>query len=285
MLDRLQQKWKVTGWQVLLILCTFAIGGSLSGLIGKTVMGLMNIENRFFWVIVYVLVVTLVWPFCVLAVSILFGQFGFFTKYLQKMGQRMAGKGKKQVKIAVFASGAGSNADKIMAHFANHPHIKVVLLGCNKPGAGAFAVADKHGVESFTIEKEQFFRGDSFLPFLHEKGVEFVVLAGFLWKIPENLIKAYPNRIINIHPALLPKYGGKGMYGNFVHTAVIAAGEAESGITIHYVDEQYDHGAHIFQATCPVLPGDTPESLAKRIHGLEHEHFANVIEAEVKKLL
>ncbi len=285
MLDRLQQKWKVTGWQVVLILCTFAIGGSLSGLIGKTVMGWLTIDNRFLWIVVYVLVVTIVWPFCVLAVSVVFGQFGFFTKYLKKMGQRMAGKGKKQVKIAIFASGAGSNADKIMAHFANNAQIKVVLLGCNKPGAGAFAVAAKHGVESFTIEKEQFFRGDNFLPFLHEKGVNFVVLAGFLWKIPENLIKAYPNRIINIHPALLPKYGGKGMYGNFVHTAVIAAAETESGITIHYVDEQYDHGAHILQATCPVLPSDTPETLAQRIHGLEHEHFAKVIEAEAKKLL
>lgn len=197
----------------------------------------------------------------------------------------MAGKGKKQVKIAVFASGAGSNADKIMAHFSQNAQIKVVLLGCNKPGAGAFAVAAKHGVESFTIEKEQFFRGDNYLPFLRKKEINLVVLAGFLWKIPENLIKAYPNRIINIHPALLPKYGGKGMYGNFVHTAVIADAETESGITIHYVDEQYDHGAHILQATCPVLPSDTPETLAQRIHGLEHEHFAKVIEAEAKKLL
>jgi phosphoribosylglycinamide formyltransferase-1 len=119
------------------------------------------------------------------------------------------------------------------------------------------------------------------VPFLREKNIDFIVLAGFLWKIPPALISAYPSRIINIHPALLPKYGGKGMYGHFVHEAVIAAGDTESGITIHFVDEQYDHGGTIFQATCPVSPSDTPESLAKKIHVLEHENFPRVIEQTI----
>jgi phosphoribosylglycinamide formyltransferase 1 len=127
------------------------------------------------------------------------------------------------------------------------------------------------------IEKENFFRGDHYIPALKERGIGFIVLAGFLWKVPDALIRAYPNKIINIHPALLPKYGGKGMYGEKVHAAVIAAGDKESGISIHYVDELYDHGNVIFQANCNIIPGDTPETLAKKIHLLEHQHYPEVI--------
>ncbi|MBL7744411.1 MAG: phosphoribosylglycinamide formyltransferase [Chitinophagaceae bacterium] len=179
--------------------------------------------------------------------------------------------------IAIFASGAGSNAQKIIDHFKNSDAVKVSLIICNKPGAGVLNIAANENIPAILIEKEKFFRGNAYTDELKETQVDFIVLAGFLWKIPDRLIKMYPGRIINIHPALLPKYGGKGMYGHHVHAAVIAAGEKESGITIHYVDEHYDNGDIIFQAKCPVLSHDTPDSLAQRIHQLEHEHFPKVI--------
>ncbi|WP_132051613.1 phosphoribosylglycinamide formyltransferase [Pseudocnuella soli] len=184
------------------------------------------------------------------------------------------------IQIAVFASGAGSNAQKIIEHFNvnNSAKARVALVVCNKPGAGVLQLAEKAGVPTLIIERERFFRGDGYVPELQAAQISFVVLAGFLWKVPQTLIDAYPRRIVNIHPALLPKWGGKGMYGAFVHQAVIDAAEKESGITIHYVDEHYDHGDVIFQATCPVTPGDTPETLAQKVHVLEHRHYAAVIE-------
>ncbi len=185
--------------------------------------------------------------------------------------------------LAVFASGAGSNAQKIIDRFRNHSTIKVSLIVCNKPGAGVLAIAEKENIPALVIEKEKFFRGDAYVPELKERNINFIVLAGFLWKIPVALIKAFSNRIINIHPALLPKYGGKGMYGHFVHEAVIAAGDKESGITIHYVDEMYDHGKIIFQEKCTIVPGDTPDTLAQKIHDLEHKHFPVVIEELLTK--
>jgi len=139
-------------------------------------------------------------------------------------------------------------------------------------------IAAKEHIPTLIIEKERFFRGDAYVGELQRQNISFIVLAGFLWKVPSALIQAYSGRIINIHPALLPKYGGKGFYGRLVHEAVIAAKEKESGITIHYVDELYDHGQTIFQASCIIEPGDTPDTLAKKIHGLEHEHFPRVIE-------
>ncbi len=180
--------------------------------------------------------------------------------------------------IAIFASGAGSNAEKIIEHLRAHPAIKVSLVVCNKPGAGVLHIAAANQVPILIIEKERFFRGDAYLPELQAHAVDFVVLAGFLWKIPQVLVQAFPGKMINIHPALLPKYGGKGMYGNFVHEAVIAAGETKSGITIHFVNEHFDDGEPILQVSCPVLPNDTPASLAQRIHELEHAHFAKVVE-------
>jgi phosphoribosylglycinamide formyltransferase-1 len=180
--------------------------------------------------------------------------------------------------IAIFASGAGTNAARIIEHFRNHPSTRIGLIISNKPGAGVLGIAEKEGIPSIIIEKEPFFRGDAYVGELQSRNIDFVVLAGFLWKIPLALVKAYKGRIINIHPALLPKYGGKGMYGHFVHEAVIAAHEKESGITIHYVDELYDHGQVIFQARCAVTPTDTPETLAAKIHILEHRHFPLIIE-------
>ena len=181
-------------------------------------------------------------------------------------------------RIAIFASGAGSNALKIIEHFQQHSSVEVTLIVCNKPHAGVLNIAAAHGIDTLLLEKEQFFRGDAYVPELKAKKIDWIILAGFLWKVPSALIQAYPQHIINIHPALLPKYGGKGMYGPHVHEAVIAAGEPKSGITIHYVDEQYDHGDTIFQATCDIVPGDTPEILAQKIHTLEHQYYPKVIE-------
>ena len=152
------------------------------------------------------------------------------------------------------------------------------MIVCNKPGAGVLSIASKENIPAILIDKEKFFRGNAYTDELKENRIDFIILAGFLWKIPAALIKAYPGKIVNIHPALLPKYGGKGMYGNHVHQAVINAKEKESGITVHYVDEHYDHGDAIFQTTCNVFENDTAESLAQRIHLLEHEHYPRVIE-------
>jgi phosphoribosylglycinamide formyltransferase 1 len=186
--------------------------------------------------------------------------------------------------IAVFASGAGTNAQKIIDHFRNSSLAKVALIVCNKKKAGVLQIAENENIPSLIIDKEKFVSGDSYLDALLERKIDFVVLAGFLWKIPSQLLRAYPRRIVNIHPALLPKFGGHGMYGSRVHEAVLAGKEAESGITIHYVDEHYDNGDIILQIKCPVLENDTPESLANRIHALEHANYPLVIEELVKKL-
>jgi phosphoribosylglycinamide formyltransferase-1 len=186
-------------------------------------------------------------------------------------------------KIAIFASGAGSNAAKIIKRFQQHETIQVSLIVSNKKGAGILQIADENNIPSLIINKEKFFEGDGYVAELKEKQIDLIVLAGFLWKIPDSLVKAFPNRIINIHPALLPKFGGKGMYGRFVHQAVIDNKEKESGITIHYVDGHYDNGDIIFQATCPVLENDTADSLAKRVQLLEHEHYPKEIESLLVK--
>lgn len=187
-------------------------------------------------------------------------------------------------KIALFASGAGSNAQKIMAYFAKTATIQVALIACNRPEAGVLEIARQHGIPTLLIEKERFFRGDGYAPVLNAQGISLIVLAGFLWKVPQTLLHAFPGKIINIHPALLPKYGGKGMYGAHVHEAVLAAGEAETGITIHYVDELYDHGDVIFQARCAVAAGDDAATIAKKVQQLEHYHYPRVIEEVVNEL-
>jgi phosphoribosylglycinamide formyltransferase 1 len=186
--------------------------------------------------------------------------------------------------ISIFASGAGSNASRIIDYFRNSTLARVCLVICNKPGAGVIGIAGKEGIPVLIIEKERFFKGDGYLPEIRQAGTNLIVLAGFLWKIPQALIDAYPRRIINIHPALLPKYGGRGMYGQYVHESVLNAGEMESGITIHYIDEHYDNGDILFQTACPVLDTDSPESLANRIHQLEHLHYPLVIDDLLKSL-
>ena len=186
-------------------------------------------------------------------------------------------------RIAIFASGTGTNAKKIIEHFVPSDKIALALIVCNKPNAGVIYIAEEFQIPVLLIEKKKFLEGNHYVDELTNAGITFIVLAGFLWKLPSALIKAYQNKIINIHPALLPKYGGKGMYGHYVHEAVIKTSEKESGITIHYVDELYDHGQHIFQTTCPVLPDDSPEKLAKRIQLLEHEYYPKVIEEVILK--
>jgi len=288
MFQRLQQKWKVNGLQVLLILCTFAVGGSLTGYAGKKLMNLLFVEQRWLWVVIYILIITIIWPVAVLVVSLFFGQHRFFLKYIRKIGSRIGIVKPKESKpltpsnIAIFASGAGSNAKKIIDHFRNSGTVTISLIACNKPGAGVLNIAAAENIPVILIEKEKFFRGNVYVDELKELKIDLIVLAGFLWKIPDGLIKAFPRKIVNIHPALLPKFGGKGMYGNFVHEAVIKAGEKVSGITIHYVDEHYDNGDTIFQVRCAVLQSDTPDSLAQRIHLLEHAHYPAIIEDLLK---
>jgi len=188
---------------------------------------------------------------------------------------------KRKIHIAIFASGSGTNAGKLIAHFQNHPSVNIRLIVCNNPKAKVLDIAAEHNIEVLLLEKGRFFEGDGYLEILKEEGIDWIVLAGFLWKVPVALIKAYAEKIINIHPALLPKYGGKGMYGKYVHEAVIAAKETSSGITIHLVDEIYDHGRVIFQAECTVDPADSPETLAKKIQALEHEYFGKIVEEVV----
>ena len=187
------------------------------------------------------------------------------------------------IHIAIFCSGTGSNAREIMDYFNKHPHIRVALLAANKPDAGALQIAQTFGIETMVFDRHIFKNETASLCHtLQQKQIEYIVLAGFLWQIPELMIDAFSDRILNIHPALLPKFGGKGMYGHFVHEAVIAAGMAQSGMTVHLANAGYDEGKILFQAFCPVLPTDDANVLAARVLRLEHSYFATVIEAYIQ---
>ena len=179
--------------------------------------------------------------------------------------------------IVIFASGAGSNAQEIINYFKKDQQTKVALIVCNNPKAGVLQIAANEQIPVLLIQKDRF-KETGYLPEIEKYDPKLIVLAGFLWMIPEILINHFPEKIINIHPALLPAYGGKGMYGSAVHNAVIDSKEKESGITIHYVDDKYDHGRTIFQAKCALDENESPESLAKKIHALEHEYYPVVIE-------
>ncbi len=180
--------------------------------------------------------------------------------------------------IAIFASGSGTNAENIIRYFEKNDSIKVELVLSNKKDAYVLERATRLGVSCAVFTKDYWAEGREVLDLLKEHSIDFIVLAGFLLRVPDVLLHVYPNKIINIHPALLPKFGGKGMYGDRVHEAVVAAGEKESGITIHYINEHYDEGDIVFQATCPVLPSDSPADVAKKVHALEYQHFSVVIE-------
>jgi formyltetrahydrofolate-dependent phosphoribosylglycinamide formyltransferase len=327
MFEKLKQRWKVNGLNLILIIITFAFGGSLCGYAGRKLLALTDLDKGVVWVVLYILLITLLWPVAVLLVSIPLGQFAFFKRYIGKVFRRFkphlssppagvremekigaevlaisktsppsplqgergeaenivkSGANTKTINVAIFASGGGSNAEQIINYFSSSS-IKIALVVCNKPAAGVLQVAAKAGIPCLLIEKQQFFDGDNYLPQLQQHHIDFIVLAGFLWKVPDALIRAYPKKIINIHPALLPKYGGNGMYGRHVHEAVIANKEKQSGITIHYVDELYDHGEIIFQAACAVDDNDTAETLAKKVQVLEHEYYGKVIAETVQK--
>ena len=354
-IQNLQEKWKVGGSQFWLIMLTFALGGSLSGRLCSFLLNLVFLEKNWAFWLVYPLFLTILWPFSVLFVSFFTGQFRFFKGYLGRVGAKVFGIGGSvtapstasaapatssvssaapsfstapasvstaaPIHIAIFASGAGSNARKIIEYFegagsgfaaagsglaaagdsslttagskSSSSQVKVSLIVCNVPDAGVLAIAKEKGIPTLLINKSEF-AATGYVESLHNADIQFIVLAGFLWKVPEVLVRAYQpgmkidgalvngkenvsKGIINIHPALLPKYGGKGMYGTRVHEAVIAAGEKESGITIHWVNEHYDEGGIIFQATCEVVSSDTPDTLADKIHALEHAHFAPTI--------
>ena len=186
--------------------------------------------------------------------------------------------------IAIFASGSGTNAENIIAYFSTRNTAKVALVLSNKRDSFVLKWAAKHNIRSVFFDRKEFYVSGKVLRYLLLYKIDFVVLAGFLWLVPDNILELYHDRIINIHPALLPAYGGKGMYGESVHKAVIGNHEKESGISIHYVNDSYDKGEIIFQARCKVDASDTPDSLAKKVHVLEYQHYPIVIEDIVVKL-
>ncbi|HSN62038.1 MAG TPA: formyltransferase family protein, partial [Ferruginibacter sp.] len=224
MFENLQRKWKVNGIQVLLILTTFALGGSICGIVGRKIMGLTGIDKGVIWIITYIFILTIIWPLCVLLTSIPLGQFTFFKKYISKIFNRFKGKDpgnklhiatptpeetfmsvspEKRIdsfnnitRLAIFASGAVSNAKKIIGHFENNPSVKIVLIVCNKPGVGVLQIAKAHHIETLIIERERFFNGDGYCPVLKQHDVSLIILAGFLWKIPSTLLKGWPASII-----------------------------------------------------------------------------------------
>jgi formyltetrahydrofolate-dependent phosphoribosylglycinamide formyltransferase len=275
------------------IFVAFGLTGITTAFITRYITDWMGLTSESYWlweILVRIAMLLIGYQFILLGFGALLGQWAFFWKYekiiLQKLGimhTEKANNYPKTVHIAIFASGAGSNAANIIRYFKNRPDTRIGLIVCNKPEAGVLGIAEKNGVPTLLIEKDRFAKGDAYLPELKKAGIDFVVLAGFLWKVPAALIAGYPNKIINIHPALLPKYGGKGMYGSKVHEAVIAAGEKESGITIHFVNEHYDEGATIFQAICEIDPTDTPDDLAAKIHDLEYAHFPKQIDELLTK--
>ncbi|MFN6374944.1 MAG: phosphoribosylglycinamide formyltransferase [Chitinophagia bacterium] len=281
MFNKLQQKWNVGPLQLFLILCTFAVTGTTTAWISRSITVWVGFDENTLWAWKFLLRLSILifgYQVIILIVSFFFGQFQFFWNYEQKILKRIGILPKSRAKLAIFASGKGSNAEKIIEYFKGHPRISVSLIVSNKKDAGVLGIALRSQIKTLLIGKENFNHTDTYVQYLKDQGITHVVLAGFLWKVPDNLIQAFPKKIINIHPALLPKYGGKGMYGEHVHQAVIAAGEKESGISIHLVDEEYDHGKTIFQAKLAILPQETPDTLAQRIHQLEHQHYPKVIE-------
>ena len=186
--------------------------------------------------------------------------------------------------IAIFASGTGTNAENLIHFFRTSKNGKVSLVLTNRKDAGVINRAQSLDVEVIVFNREQFYQSEEMLSLLFERDIDFVVLAGFLWLVPDYLLKSFENKMINIHPALLPKYGGKGMFGHHVHSAVIENRESESGITIHKVNREYDEGSIVFQARCEVKADDTADTLASRIHQLEYEHFPVVVEKLLKEL-
>jgi formyltetrahydrofolate-dependent phosphoribosylglycinamide formyltransferase len=285
MLKSLEDRRKVNNKQLFLILCALVITAILTAWLGSTVTSWLSFDNyEVSWWLAETIVIFFGYQVIILIVGFSLGMFHFFWKYekkiLRRLGVLKTGKKtlltRKPVHLAIFASGAGSNAQQIITHFKNNPEVKIALIACNNPKAGVLNIAAREDIPVLLLEKGKFLE-TGYVAELRSYSIDLIILAGFLWKVPAILIHSFPEKVINIHPALLPAYGGKGMYGNAVHTSVIAAKEKESGITIHYVDEKYDHGKIIFQSKCTVEENETPESLAHKIHQLEHTHYPKII--------
>lgn len=293
MIRRLKKHWDVNTKEVILILCTFAITGTLTAWLSKKVAEWLFLDKyEFGWWSSKIIVLIFGYQVIILIVGFCLGMFPFFWKYEKKILKRFGLMHKDESlinetdlpskkRIAIFASGAGSNAQKIIDHFRMSSLAEIALIVCNNPNAGVLQIAASEKIPVLLIEKKPFSE-TGYCEEIKNFSIDFIVLAGFLWKVPLTLIHSFPKKIINIHPALLPDFGGKGMYGYAVHEAVIAACKHESGITIHYVDEKYDNGTIIFQATCSVDKNDTAETLAQKIHVLEHKFYPQEIE---KRLL
>ena len=353
MLNKLKQHWEVQTKELILILCTFAITGTITAWLSKKIGEWLFLDKYgLSWWISKIVVLIFGYQVIILIVGFCFGMFSFFWKYEKKILARfgffknelankvmaeplvpdhhkkeqtnkyedlhtqthnqpdLQKKNNEKIKnndilpdnfiledavidttdsspqkfrIAIFASGAGSNAQKIIDHFRKSKDAEIALIVCNKHRAGVLSIAEKEGIPVLLLNKNSLLE-TGYVPELQKEKINLIVLAGFLWQIPAVLIRAYPHRIINIHPGLLPAYGGKGMYGNAVHEAVIKANEKESGITIHYVDEIYDHGEIIFQAKTKIEADETIDSLKNKIHALEHEHFPKEIEKIIEEV-
>ncbi|MFB6320024.1 phosphoribosylglycinamide formyltransferase [Saccharicrinis sp. FJH54] len=186
-------------------------------------------------------------------------------------------------KLALLASGSGSNVENFYNYFKNNHDIEISIVLCNNPKAFVIERCRRLGIPCVVINRTQFYNSDEIIEVLKSYSIDFIVLAGFLWLIPDNLIKAYNRKMVNIHPALLPKFGGKGMYGDNVHKAVVEHKEVKSGITVHYVNENFDEGEIIFQAECPVLPDDTYAEVAAKVHELEYAWFPRIVERLLKE--
>lgn len=285
MFKKLQQHWGVSEWRFFLILCTFAVTGTFTAWVSKGITQWVDVEKfSFTWWLLKIAVLIIGYQFFILFFGFLFGQFSFFWKFEKKILTRMGimKKDKKLFRLAIFASGKGSNAKKIIEYFSDSIKVSIALIVCNKAGAGVVDVARKFGIDVFYLTRQDT-DSEALLSVLKKNKVELIVLAGYLWKIPPSIIQSFPRRIINIHPALLPKYGGKGMYGSKVHEAVISNQEKESGITIHFVDDIYDNGDVIFQQSCPVDLEDTPVTLAEKIQLLEHKYYPRLIRSILEK--
>ncbi len=276
-----------------MILCTFAITGTLTAWLSKKVAEWLLFDKyEFAWWSSKMIVLIFGYQVIILIVGFCLGMFLFFWKYEKKILKRFGLMYKDESlinetdlpskkRIAIFASGAGSNAQKIIDHFRKSSLAEIALIVCNNLNAGVLHIAASENIPVILIDKK-IFSETGYSEEIKNFSIDFIVLAGFLWKVPLPLIHSFPKKIINIHPALLPDFGGKGMYGNAVHEAVIKACKQESGITIHYVDEKYDNGTIIFQARCHVDRNDTAETLAQKIHVLEHKFYPQEIE---KRLL
>lgn len=283
MFAKLQKKWGLSGKRFFWVMIVFAFTGTTAAWLTAKITGWLNIEAySFWWWSLKIGMLLIGYQILLLFYGFIFGQFSFFWRYERKILERMRilPKLPEPAKLIVFASGAGSNAQRMIQYFNEDPEkskiAKVTLIVCNKTEAGVIGIAEEAGIPVKMINKKDLENGvyDKEL----KKAGDWIILAGFLLKIPASLIQVFPQRIINIHPALLPLHGGSGMYGHRVHEAVLATGAMETGITIHYINDKYDEGPTIFQAHCTLEPNETPASIAAKIHKLEHQHYPEQVE-------